>query len=236
MPDTPPTWTLALDTASVVAAALACDGELVAEQVVDDTRAHTEQLMPLVVGLCERAGIEVSDLSRVVVGVGPGPFTGLRVGIVTALALGSVGRLPVRGVCSLDVVARGALDAGAVGEGEFVACLDARRKEVYWARYDATGARLDGPHVGPPGDLPALHLTGPGVAAHGLAGVGPTVMSAAPAALHDLPDAGLEPLYLRSPDAAVPTARKSTLLPPRPLRPRRDRRGGGRPANEGDAR
>jgi tRNA threonylcarbamoyl adenosine modification protein YeaZ len=81
------------------------------------------------------------------VGVGPGPYTGLRVGVVTARVLGAVLGLPVHGVCSLDVIAAATLLATAPGR-EFLVATDARRKEVYWARYDAAGRRLEGPGVG----------------------------------------------------------------------------------------
>jgi tRNA threonylcarbamoyladenosine biosynthesis protein TsaB len=81
------------------------------------------------------------------VGVGPGPYTGLRVGVVTARVLGAVLGIPVHGVCSLDVIAAATSLARAPGR-EFLVATDARRKEVYWARYDATGRRLEGPGVG----------------------------------------------------------------------------------------
>lgn len=220
------TWTLAIDTSSVVCAALARDGALVAQRSLDDTRAHTEALMPMVAELCAEGGIAVRDINDVVVGVGPGPFTGLRVGIVTAHTLATLAGVGARGVCSLDVVARQAVEAGgAPTGGEFVAVLDARRKELYWARYSAAGERLEGPHVSAPEAVPALPATGPGALLYDLPAFGPTELSPATMALHghDLPDLGLEALYLRKPDAAVPGARKSTLLPPRPLRPRRDR-------------
>jgi tRNA threonylcarbamoyladenosine biosynthesis protein TsaB len=81
----------------------------------------------------------------VAVGVGPGPYTGLRVGVVTARVLGSVLGIPVHGVCSLDLIAAAVTAPGR----EFIVATDARRKEVYWARYDAAGRRLEGPLAGP---------------------------------------------------------------------------------------
>ena len=99
-------------------------------------------------------------------------------------------------------------------EGEFVAVSDARRKEVYWARYAADGTRLTGPFVTPAADLPALPVTGPGAALAGGTSVpldGGLLALAGP----NLPDVGLSPLYLRRPDAEVPSTRKSTLLQPR---------------------
>ncbi|MGD8215934.1 tRNA (adenosine(37)-N6)-threonylcarbamoyltransferase complex dimerization subunit type 1 TsaB [Aestuariimicrobium sp. Y1814] len=212
MPET--RWTLAVDTSTVVCAALARDGDLVAEARLEDTRAHTEALAPMVQQLCAEAGIPVSGITEFVVGVGPGPFTGLRVGIVTAATLAALAGATPHGVCSLDVIARQAVRAGDAPE-EFLSVIDARRKQVYWARHDATGTRLDGPHVTDPAELPDLPVTGPGATLTGRAGFGVEALSAAVMATDwaDLPDAGLEPLYLRKPDATVPTSRKSTLLP-----------------------
>ena len=104
-------------------------------------------------------GVVRQDLTAIAVGVGPGPFTGLRVGLVTARTLGFVLEIPVYGVCSLDVLALEAVETGAVG-GDFVVATDARRKEVYLASYDAAGVRLDGPVVDKPAalrtDLPVV--------------------------------------------------------------------------------
>ena len=99
---------------------------------------HGEQLAPLVDRALERAGIVRQDLTAIGVGVGPGPFTGLRVGLVTARTLGFVLDLPVYGVCTLDVLAVEAVDTGTVG-GDFVVATDARRREVYLASYDDEG-------------------------------------------------------------------------------------------------
>ena len=98
------------------------------------------------------AGAERGDLTDIAVGVGPGPYTGLRVGVVTARVLGAALGVPVYGVCSLDVLA-----ADVEGDGGFAVASDARRREVYWARYDETG-RWSGPHVGPPADVPGRDL------------------------------------------------------------------------------
>src|SRR5512142_1987226 len=97
---------------------------------------HGEQLAPLIEQALAQAGAGRQDLTAIAVGVGPGPFTGLRVGLVTARTLGFVLDIPVRGVCSLDVLAVEAADSGAVS-GHFVVATDARRKEVYLASYDA---------------------------------------------------------------------------------------------------
>ncbi|MEA4943250.1 MAG: tRNA (adenosine(37)-N6)-threonylcarbamoyltransferase complex dimerization subunit type 1 TsaB [Propionicimonas sp.] len=207
---------LGIDTSSVVCAGLAADGEVVGSLVVPDTRAHAEQLTPLIRRLLDESGAGLPDLASIAVGVGPGPFTGLRVGVVAATVLAEVLQLPIKGVCSLDVLALQAVAAGLVqrggsgSAGDFVVASDARRKEWYWATYHADGSRDAGPFVTAPDGLPALPQVGPVTATPLELDAGRLAALAAV-----LPDAGLEPLYLRRPDAEVPTARKSTLLPPR---------------------
>src|SRR6476469_7494415 len=110
---------------------------------------HGEQLAPLIEQALGQAGIVRQDLTAIAVGVGPGPFTGLRVGLVTARTLGFVLDVPVYGVCSLDALALEAVETGAVAV-PFVVATDARRKEVYLAAYDADGSRTSGPAVDRP--------------------------------------------------------------------------------------
>lgn len=203
---------LALDTSTVVAAGIAVDGRIVATARVEDSRAHAEELMPLVNHVLAEAGIALADVDALVAGVGPGPFTGLRVGVVTATTLAEVLGVPVRGACSLDAIATAWASDGA--PDDFVVASDARRKEVYWARYDASGRRVDGPHVTAPAEVPALPLAGPGASLIGEP-AGPQALDAGWLAAADLPDAGLEPLYLRRPDAEVSTKIKSTLPAPK---------------------
>ena len=132
--------------------------ELTSEQPMK----HGEQLAPLIEQALAQAGIVRQDLTAIAVGVGPGPFTGLRVGLVTARTLGVRARIPVYGVCSLDVLAVEAVDTGVV-DGDFVVATDARRKEVYLASYDADGRRLDGPLVDKPAALrPTCRVVGEG--------------------------------------------------------------------------
>lgn len=209
-------WTLAVDTSTVVAVGLAHDGTAVAAETVGDNHSHVELLVPTIGTVLARAGIGWDGLTRIGVGVGPGPFTGLRVGMTTAITAGIVSGLPVRGVCSLDVIAaRWAADGAP---DEFVIASDARRRELYWARYRA-GRRVGAPRVSAPTELPELPTAGPGVdvCAELLAGrcpagaprtIDPGLLAAR---LGELPDAGLEPLYLRKPDAELPSARKSAL-------------------------
>ena len=203
-------------------AAVATDGAPGAERVLaasgeTDARRHGELLAPAVGRVLTAAGVAVGDLDGVVVGLGPGPFTSLRVGVVTAAALADAAGLPAYGVCSLD----------GVGEGERVVVTDARRREVYWARYDDGGARVEGPAVGAPsavaerlGGLPAVpRLVGESAAlVAGPLGVpageprhpdgAGLVRAAARAGWRPVP---LTPLYLRRPDAVAPGGPKRVL-------------------------
>jgi tRNA threonylcarbamoyl adenosine modification protein YeaZ len=182
---------LAIDTATpaVTAGIVKLDGiEVLAERVTVDARAHAEQLTPNVLAALADAGLTVGDLGAVVVGCGPGPFTGLRVGMATAAAYGHALGIPVHGVCSLD-----AMGVNTVGDALVV--TDARRREVYWARY-RDGVRVDGPAVNSPADVPG--------AAEALAR--PAVCPTASGLVRAVADfsaepAPLIPLYLRRPDA-----------------------------------
>lgn len=191
-------------------------------RVAHDARKHGELLMPAVLAACAEAGTTLQDVEAVVVGTGPGPFTGLRVGMVTAAALGDALGVPVHGVCSLDAIAAEAARAAGACGGPLLVVTDARRREVYWAAYDAGGARTTGPHVEAPARLAdRLAELGVTAAAGGSAGglALPVVPPAAPgpgglvacalAALRAGTRPGpLEPLYLRRPDAVEPGPRK----------------------------
>ena len=205
---------LALDTATVVNVGLARGAQVLAAATVADRMAHAEQLMPLVAEVLSGGGVRVADLDRIVVGLGPGPFTGLRVGVVTAQILATVAGAGLHGVCSLDVLA--AAHAAARPPGEFVVATDARRREVYWARYAADGTRTQGPAVDRPDAVPRCPTVGPAVDLYPdqLDGVaGPRSLDPGVMAIHGLtlPDAGREPLYLRRPDATEPSRPKSVL-------------------------
>jgi tRNA threonylcarbamoyl adenosine modification protein YeaZ len=207
---------LGIDTANDVRVGLARDGRTLVSLAVEDRRSHAELLLSLVRQAVTEAGASLGDLTGVVVGAGPGPFTGLRVGVAAAVTLAEVLGLPVRGVCSLDPIALAWADRGDA-PAEFVVVSDARRKEAYWARYTSQGTRTDGPFVTTPDQVAELPLAGPGAALTGRECLGPSVLDAGlmAAALDRLADVGTEPLYLRRPDAEVPTTRKSTLLQPR---------------------
>jgi len=198
------TLILAIDTATpaVTAGIVKLDGvEVLAERVTVDARAHAEQLTPNVLAALADAGLTVNDLGAVVVGCGPGPFTGLRVGMATAAAYGHALGIPVHGVCSLDAI-------GVDTSGDVLVVTDARRREVYWARY-RDGVRVDGPAVGAPADVKADADAVAGSPEHAamfdlprLAAVSPTSARLV-RAVADLTaePAPLVPLYLRRPDA-----------------------------------
>ena len=141
------------DTATPAVSVALHDGErVVSEAFAADARRHGELLTPMIAKVMADAGASRADLTAVAVGVGPGPYTGLRVGVVTARVLGAVLGIPVHGVCSLDVIAAATSLARVPGR-EFLVATDARRKEVYWARYDAGGRGLEGPGVGRAGSI-----------------------------------------------------------------------------------
>ena len=222
---------LVLDTSSAAVTAglvefsdrTGSDHVLLAERVTVNARAHGELLTPSLQACLAEAGVRISDVSAVVAGLGPGPFTGLRVGLMTAAALADATGLPSYGVCSLDAIA-----AAHPDQDDLLVAGDARRKEVYWARY-RQGRRVAEPAVAKPAELIAelrAELAG-GTAA--MAGAGarlyadvlglplleadyPSVAGLAACAaervLNRAPGEVLVPLYLRRPDAVEPAARK----------------------------
>ena len=212
---------LAIDTStSAITVALNGD-EVAATATVLDARGHTEHVAPLVERCLESAGRTPADVTDVVVGNGPGPFTGLRVGIVTGLVFAHARGIPAHGVCSLDALA---FDVAALrGDGDFLVATDARRKEVYWARYAASAGtvrRLTEPAVALPADLPDEVRLLP------TAGRGPLLYPQVfpdPIQVHDVQAGSLavvalqrlrdgvampvDPLYLRRPDALTTAER-----------------------------
>jgi tRNA threonylcarbamoyl adenosine modification protein YeaZ len=204
---------LALDTSTVVNVGLAQGEEVLATASLADQMAHAEQLMPLISDCLNDAGVRPADLDRLVVGLGPGPFTGLRVGVATAQVLSYVLHVQMHGICSLDILA--AQFAGR-SSGDFVVATDAKRREVYWARYSADGVRLGELKVSRPSDVPRMPTIGPAADLYAdqlLAVPGPWAMDPGLLATRGamLPDAGREPLYLRHPDATELTRPKSVL-------------------------
>ena len=170
--------TLAIDTSTSRTCVAIIEGEAVLYSGHrDGATAHGPSLPELV-----QEALAVSDVDEVVVGMGPGPFTGLRVGIAFANTFALAREIPVRGVCSLDAI------AAQVSDKDFIITVDARRKEVYWARY-TNGLRVGEPAVNFPADVS-------GAIIH--ADLFPDMN-----ALVNLPGNIREPIYLRRPDAVA---------------------------------
>ncbi|WP_337060270.1 tRNA (adenosine(37)-N6)-threonylcarbamoyltransferase complex dimerization subunit type 1 TsaB [Kineococcus sp. G2] len=226
---------LALDTATDGVAVAVHDGTRVLDaRRAGDARHHNEVLVPTIAAALAAAGRERGEVTDVAVGVGPGPFTGLRVGLVTARTLALAWGAALHGVCSLDALAAQALVRGAVpAVGEFLVATDARRREVHTARYrvvpEAGGGagperlvRVAGPDVLAPSAVQrdGLTVVGRGAALYpdALGPAGPLadvdagfLAQVAVDALAGRGGPGLlpaEPLYLRRPDAVEPGARK----------------------------
>ena len=229
---------LALDTSAAVAVALVGDdGAPLASRSVLEHRRHAELLAPMITDVLADARVNLSAVTAVVAGTGPAPFTGLRVGLVTARALALVIGVPVHGVCSLDAIAAQALRDLALAVGsEVLVVTDARRREVYWARYRVTGVGsvrvvelCAGPEVATAAAVAAERAEGAVVVGRGAtlypvdlpictgAPLDPDPVELAHLALDRLaispPGTRLptEPLYLRRPDA-VPTAERMRAL------------------------
>lgn len=189
--------------------------EVLTTRVVVDPRLHAEILTPNILECLAEVDKTPADLDAVVVGIGPGPFTGLRVGMATASAFGDALGVPVHGVCSLDAIA-----AQLPAEPELLVVTDARRREVYSARYRG-GVRIAGPDVGAASLVDAGSATAvAGSPAHAAVFELPVreVMSPTPEGLVTaarsaivsgvVPDA-LVPLYLRRPDAKTIAEREA---------------------------
>mgnify|MGYP001949749359 CR=1 FL=1 len=196
----------------------------VAARTTINARAHGELLSPSIASLLTETSVSVTDLAAIVAGVGPGPYTGLRVGLVTATAMAQALGIPTYGVCSLDGLGAAAADSGTV-----LVATDARRREVYWRVYDA-GRPITDPAVDRPADLvPRLAewgvTTAVGEGAQRYAETlglpvadsprypDPVTLArlAAERVRAGAPSEPLTPLYLRRPDATLPGARKPVL-------------------------
>ena len=214
---------LALDTATPASTATLTEvtgGALhgVAEHRTVDPRAHGERLAPAIEAVLTEAGVRPRDLGAIVAGLGPGPFTGLRVGLATAASMGQALAIPTYGVCSLDGIGR------AAGPGRVLVATDARRREVYHATY-ADGVRESGPEVARPADVVVAADRGAGegvrryaeifglpVEEHLLYPPGAALVAlAAERIVAGAPSEVLTPLYLRRPDAVEPAGRKPVL-------------------------
>ncbi|WP_204045789.1 tRNA (adenosine(37)-N6)-threonylcarbamoyltransferase complex dimerization subunit type 1 TsaB [Acrocarpospora phusangensis] len=229
---------LAFDTATPAVTAALHDGtRVLAESTVVDARRHGELLAPAIERVLAEAGASLRDVTALVAGAGPGPYTGLRVGLMTARALCTSLGVAAYGVCTLDALAYATESATP-----FTVVTDARRKELFWARYDDARTRVDGPRVARPHDVPGglpivgvrLYeeivgpVTGPehpsagalaALAAEQLAALTPEEAAAAtrlPEGRIDSEEAAQGravlgppvPIYLRRPDAQIPGAPK----------------------------
>ncbi|MEO6713738.1 MAG: tRNA (adenosine(37)-N6)-threonylcarbamoyltransferase complex dimerization subunit type 1 TsaB [Mycobacteriales bacterium] len=211
---------LAFDTSTPsVGVAVLRDGDVAAVRQQVDARRHGELLAPSIERALADAGVAIGDLDAIAVGNGPGPFTGLRVGLVTARSLAHALGIPAYGVCSLDAI------AAAAGDGPLFVATDARRREVYWATY-RDGVRSSGPDVSKPHDI--VLRAGDRRAGHGVQlyaevlgpvdselplfpppeWIGRLVARALRAGQHP---GDVSPLYLRRPDAQVPSPPKAVL-------------------------
>ena len=214
---------LALDTATPASTAAlvevtAAGLKGVVERRTVDPRAHGEKLAPEIAAALAEAGLRPRDLGAIVAGVGPGPYTGLRVGLATAVSIAQALDIPAYGVCSLDGLGR------AAGPGRVLVATDARRKEVYYATY-LDGERVTGPEVAKPADVlvRADRAAGEGALKYGeifglpveehlLYPPGAALVALAAERIRAAaPSEPLTPLYLRRPDAVEPTVRKPVL-------------------------
>ncbi len=213
---------LAFDTSTPAVTVALCDGDEVLAQSMDvDARRHGELLAPAIARVLAAADAVPGDIGAIAVGAGPGPYTGLRVGLVTAATLADALEIPAYPVCSLDVLAAG-------HDGPVLVATDARRREVYWAAFDDTGSRVAGPSVDRP---PVVREWLEAHAGYAVLGDGALLYAdefpdndieehprypAATALAHlVLADAAagtepepLTPIYLRRPDATPPGPRK----------------------------
>ena len=176
---------LAIDTAASRTSVVVIENnEVVFSESRDGAMSHGPALPELV-----QAAIKNREIDEVLVGMGPGPYTGLRVGITFAQTFAWARNIPVRGFCSLDAI------AAQVNDADFIVAIDARRKEVYWARY-TNGVRVEGPAV----DLPAV------VEAKGIKVIDSLFPD--PKYFVKIAKEFSEPIYLRRPDAVATADRK----------------------------
>jgi tRNA threonylcarbamoyl adenosine modification protein YeaZ len=204
---------LAIDTTTGTSVAVVAEDRVLAEINVDDRMGHSENIGSALAEVLKRADVRASELTAVVAGRGPAPFTGLRVGLAAAVAFAEgIGR-PLFGVVSHDAMALAAFDAGvqATAQHPLLITTDARRSEVYFTLYsglDSQGipTRMTEPAVAKPADLEAL-LKDRGITAQ----ITDVTMSAAALGrvaqaqlLVGLVSDDVTALYLRAPDATVP--------------------------------
>lgn len=203
------------------------DGEVttLAERQLTDARRPADVLAPAVAEVLAEARVRARDLGAIAVGTGPGPFTGLRAGMVTARTLGAALGVPVAGVGSLDALVEAVRDQLPDDQlPDVVVATDARRREVYWAAYDHS-RRVAGPAVGPAASVPVdgRPVVGRGALLYPdtLGEPASEVLDTPAVAVARLAAADLaagrpgpvDPQYLRRPDAREPAPRKRVTSP-----------------------
>ena len=202
---------LAIDTSVGVSVAILRSNDEVTQSQAVDHGMQGELTAELISKVVTDSGLKIEEITDVVVGVGPGPFTGLRVGLVTASVFAHAREIPIHGICSLDAIA---FDFAK----PCIVVTDARRKELYWARYE--GIRIGEPQVSKPeviaSQFPDADFVGPGANLYPdyvsgnvtelKAGSLAKLFASGSAQLVDV-----SPMYLRKPDAVEPTTRKSVL-------------------------
>ena len=204
---------LAIDTSVGISVAVHDGTETITELSSSQHGLQGELTAQYMQNALDSADCLAADITSVVVGVGPGPFTGLRVGITSALTFAHALGIPIHGLCSLDAI-------GFTNLNECIAITDARRKELYWAKY-LNGIRVSEAAVNTPQEILELHPTadfiGPAT------GLYPDVINGQYVELQagnlaSLFARGLgqslqiTPMYLRKPDAVPPTERKQAIL------------------------
>lgn len=229
------TLALTSSTALVGVAIANVDGGVLAQRSVLTDRRHAEEITPMLAAVVAEAGLSIADIERIVVDVGPGRYTGMRVGIATAKALAFALGAPVVSITSLDLIARAAWELHA-HDGPIFAVIDARRDQVF--AQEANGAGLVGePLVLSPTELidrlpPDSLLVGDGADRYAQQfeavatvqrDVGPSIASAAllpvtyPSGLGRL----VAPVYLREPDAAINIKTRHSAPPTKKVRGRK---------------
>jgi tRNA threonylcarbamoyl adenosine modification protein YeaZ len=190
---------LAIDTSAGTSVAVVADGRVLAEAAEAGTRRHAEAIGTLLKAALADARIEPDAVTGVVAGMGPGPFTGLRVGIAAARAFAFGVGVPVHPVVSHDAIAFG-------HDERVLVVTDARRREVAWSLYEPGVVRLEGPQLIEREAFGSIAERYPGVTVLDP----PTVSAASLALVAELllaagrplgPD---EALYLRAPDVTLP--------------------------------
>lgn len=204
---------LAIDTSAGTSVAVVdpVTGRALAERSTDDSRRHAEVIGPFLAETLAEAGITGAEVTGVVAGTGPGPFTGLRVGIAAARTFAAARDVPFLPLVSHDAI------AADLQRRPVVVLTDARRREVYWSAYDETGTRVAGPGLAKPADLDeAIRASRPDAVDWPRETVttvpaGRLGSLAADRLASGAPFADDTPLYLRDPDVTVPGAPKRVV-------------------------